>query len=246
MYHSINTRPNRFSVSPETFRSHLEKLHKAGFVTVPLKDVIERKEYLARTKAIVLRFDDSRRDQCNYLIQEDGTPQLDPDCAVGIILDFYKRHPSFGKHACFCIIPTMCFQQPPYKKEKLLFLLNEGMELVNHGWDHVSIVNATPEDIDNNFGKAMAYWDKLLGPLASEIQTVAPPNGTQPVRPDTLTRLRCFSYKGVSYSQKGILYAGRKHQAITPHPASAAFDPYELPAFEVTTETFDDILAHIS
>ena len=246
MYHSVNTKKNRFSVSPDTFRSHLEKLYKAGFVTVPLKDVIERKDYLTRKKAVVLRFDDSRRDQCNYLIQEDGTPQLDPDCAVGIILDFYKKHPSFGKNACFCIIPTMCFQQPAYKKDKLLFLLSEGMELVNHGWDHVSIANATPEDIDNNFGRAMAYWDTVLGPQAAEIQTVAPPYGAQPVQPETVARLRCFSYKGVRYPQKAILYAGRKHHMITPPPTSAACDPYELPALEVTTEQFDEILAQIS
>ena len=82
----------------------------------------------------------------------------------------------------------------------------------------VSIANATPEDIDNNFGRAMAYWDTVLGPQAAEIQTVAPPYGAQPVQPETVARLRCFSYKGVRYPQKAILYAGRKHHMITLPP----------------------------
>ena len=163
IYHSVDHKGGRFSVSPEDFRSHLERLYKAGYVTVPLADVLNKKEYLKKQKSIVLRFDDSRPSQCNYLLDKNGTPSIDPESAVGIILDFYKEHPSFGKNALFALIAHVGFGQEPFIKEKMLFLLNHGMELANHGYYHVRITNYSPEEIDNNFGKAMAYWHTILG-----------------------------------------------------------------------------------
>lgn len=243
MYHGISKRPGRFNVKPDTFRSHLQKLYKAGYVTASLADVLAKNPSLKYKKIVLLRFDDSRRSQCNYIFDAQGKPFLDPDCATGIILDFYKKHPSFGKHAFFCLIPSMCFQQPRYCKQKLLFLLNEGMELVNHGFDHLRIADAQPATIDNNFGRAMAFWDTLLGPTAEVINCVAPPFGSQPSLPEAKKRLRCFEYNGKSYPQAAIVYAGRKYHHAAHSPFCKNFDPYDLPSFEVTEDNFDEILA---
>lgn len=243
LYHSIDYKQSRYSVTPENFRSHLEKLYKAGYVTARLEDVLARKEHLRNRKIILLRFDDSWKSQCNYLIDSDGTTRIDPTCAVGIILDFYKEHPSFGKHALFCITPTLCFQQPAYKKDKLIFLLNEGMELVNHGFYHVNVTNAQPEEIDANFGKAMAYWYRLLGPLAEHIKYVATPYGSKSRNEQAQQRLRCFTYKGITYKQDAVLYAGRKYTGCAHVPFCPTFDPYGLPCFEVTNDNFDALLA---
>ncbi len=231
MYHRIDTDSSRYCISPEEFESHLEKLFKAGLVTTRLDEALNKKDF---NKKIVLRFDDSWRSQFNYL--EDGT--INPRCAVGIILNFYQKHPSFGKHAFFALIPTMCFQQPKHKKKNRLMLLDEGMHLATHAIDHVDITNAQPEDIDNNFGKALAYWYKFLGNTAADIKMVATPYGTQPKDPEAEKQLRCFSYKGTTYPQEAVLYAGSNYTGI-------GFDPYQLPCFEVTSDNFDDILAFI-
>lgn len=246
MYHSIDRKGGRFSISPEEFRSQLEKLYKAGFITAPLSDILAKKEYLKHQRVVLLRFDDSRRNQFNYLIDKHGTVTIDPDCALGILLDFYKTHHSFGKNALFCIIATEGFHQPKYLKRKLLFLLQEGMELANHGYYHVPITHASPEEIDANFGKAMAYWHKILGSAAEHIHYVAPPYGAVPQRHDSQMRLRCFEYKGISYPQVAILYAGRAYKKVIPLPFCGEFNPYEIPCFEVTKENFDSILSSLA
>ncbi len=247
LYHDINTKESRYSVPPNSFRSHLEKLWQAGFVTARLEDVLQNKENIRNKKIVLLRFDDSRRSQCNYIINEDGTHYLDPDCAAGILLEFYKTHPSFGKHALFCIIPLECFGQRKYCKDKCLFLLNEGMELVNHGFHHVDLTYATPEQIDANFGKAMNFWNSLLGPeKADAIISVATPYGTQPINKEAKLRLQCFSYQGKTYPQKAILYAGKNFNKTAHTPLCPHFDSYCLPALEVTNSNFDRILSRIS
>ncbi len=245
LYHSICKKKGRFSVTPEEFRRHLEKLYKAGYTTVALSDVLTQSPHLTYKKGIILRFDDSRRSQFNYFIDKTGAVTLDPDCAVGIILDFYKKHPSFGKHAVFCITPPIAFGQPKFVKQKLQFLLAQGMELANHGFDHVSLVDADPAAIDANFGKAMAYWHKLLGPQAKAIRTLATPYGTVPLEKNALNRLRCFEYQGVCYPQTAVLFAGYKHTNVCHLPFCKYLDPFELPSIEVTAENFDEILASL-
>ncbi len=246
MYHSISPHAGRFSVTPAEFRNHLEKLYKAGYTTASLADVLAKKKHLTYKKSVILRFDDSRRSQFNYHVDAQGIATLDPDCAVGIILDFYKKHPSFGKNALFCITPHVAFGQPTYIKQKLLFLLDEGMELANHGYYHVSLVDTEPADIDANFGKAMAYWHKILGPQASLIRYVATPYGTVPAHVDAQKRLRCFEYKNVPYPQSAVLFAGHKHTKACHLPWCKELDPYELPSIEVTTENFDEILTSLA
>lgn len=246
MYHSIDRKGGRFSVTPEEFRSHLEKLYAAGFVTVPLADVLNRKEYLKTTKAVILRFDDSRISQFNYVRKKDGSYSINPECAVGIMLDFAQQYPRFGHHAVFCLIAHVCFGQPRFIEQKLQFLLNNGMELLNHGYYHVRITDALPRDIDNNFGKAMAYFQTVLENATTHIFAVAPPYGAVPQSEVARKRLRCFSYNSQCYPQRAILYAGRAFNFICPSPFSSDFDPYALPCLEVTSSNFDEILASLN
>ena len=48
MYHNINDKKDRYSVTPEVFRTQLEKLYNAGYVTVPLRDVIAKRKNISR------------------------------------------------------------------------------------------------------------------------------------------------------------------------------------------------------
>ena len=50
--------------------------------------------------------------------------------------------------------------------------MHEGMELVNHGYYHVRLTHASPEDIDHNFGKAMAYWQNYWDRLPHKISSM--------------------------------------------------------------------------
>lgn len=239
MYHHVtDKKTGRYYVTPKELRSHLQKLYDAGYVSAPLRDVIAKKPYLKRKKVVVLRFDGAKLNQFRYIKDKDGNLTIDPKCAVAILLDFYKEHPSFGKNALFCILPQG-FEQPEYTKKKLEFLLDNGMELCNHSNKHTDLTHGTVADVDNEFGKAMEHWNKILGPRAREINTLATPFGAVPKNKDTLKRLRKFEYRGKSYPQEAVLYAGWGYNRVAPSPFSKEFDRYALPSIEITAKNFD-------
>lgn len=249
MYHDIGEKGGRFCVTPENFRRHLQALYDAGFVTSRLEDII-RKKYLPPDKEtshrpFVLRFDDSRKSQFKLIRNADGNLIIDPNCALGILLDFAKTHPGFGAHAVFCVVATEQFHQPRYAKQKLLYLLDNGMEIVNHTFDHELLLDATPEDVDRAFGKAMEVWESLLGQRAQEITFIAPPCGILPRSARTRNRLKNYVWNNKHYKPKGILCAGRRYHVTCPLPDSPTFNPFELPSFDVTHENFYDILKRI-
>ncbi len=245
MYHNIDQRKDRYHVTTKEFRSHLEKLYKAGYGTAPLRDILAKKRYLKKKKVVVLRFDGASRNQFNYIKDKKGNLVIDPECAVGILLDFYKEHRSFGKNALFCILPQG-FEQPEYTQKKLNFLLDQGMELCNHGYKHTDLTNGKSSDVDTEFGRAMDHWHKILGPRARKIDTLATPYGAVPKSTATLQRLKKFEYEGKEYPQKAVLFAAWKYNRVTPSPFSLEFDPYALPAIEITSQNFDRVLQSFS
>lgn len=247
MYHEITRdTAKRGSVTPDNFRGHLEQLHKAGYVTARLEDVLLNKESVRNKKVVVLRFDDSRRCHFNYLQDSQGNLTIDPDCAVGIILDFYKKHPDFGCHAIFCVVATEEFHQPHLAAKKLRFLLHNGMEIANHTYAHGRLINVTDDDIDAMFGKAMKHWHKTLKEDAHKIKILALPYGDVPLSPSALERLRRFTWQGITYTPLGILHAGRKQRKKCPWPDSPCFDPYTVPSFDVSNKTFENVMRSLS
>ena len=126
-YHSIDYKKNRFSVTPEVLRSHLEKLYNAGYITAPLSDIIAKKSYLKKQKVVILRFDDSTKNQFNYIEGKNGKLLIDPKCAVGIYLIFIRSIHRFGKHCLSCCITAMLWPtQISQKKAALSFKLWHG------------------------------------------------------------------------------------------------------------------------
>lgn len=243
MYHEISPDSSkRYSVTPKNFRKQLEKLHQAGYATARLEDVLLNKESVRNKKVIVLRFDDSRRCHFNYIKDPQGKLIIDPDCVVGMMLDFYKEHPDFGCHGLFCVVATEEFHQPHLAVKKLRFLLDHGMEIGNHTYAHEHLVNATPADIDRIFGKAMEHWQKTLGEDAQKIKIIALPYGDVPLMPEARERLRCFSWQGQTYKPLGILHAGRKQRKRCPWVGSPRHEPHELPSFDVNNDNFNAIM----
>ena len=240
MYHSIDYGKGVMSVTPENFRSHLEKLYDKGYVTAKLEDIILDK--IKSEKPVVLRFDDSRASQFRYVKDGKGNAMIDKKCAVGIILDFYQQHKEFGKHAIFFVIPHVEFHQPEYTKQKLEFLLKEGMEIGNHGYYHEDLTYAKPEDIDKNFGKAMHRFEQILGENAKRIRIIATPYGSEPKYTETKKELREFKWQGKKYKTLGIVYAYGKYNKLCPSRSSEKFNQYELPSLEVTNKNFDKIM----
>lgn len=242
MYHSIDYKNSRYSVSPENFKNHLVQLYNAGYRTARLEDIILKKVDPEKEKLVVLRFDDSRLSHFKYIKDLNNNVKIDPNCALQILLEFYSQHPRFGKNALFCVIAQEEFHQPQYTKQKFEFLISNGMEIANHGFSHKNLVFANEEDIDNEFGKAMDYWYKKIGSFAQYIKIIALPYGKPPNSIKAKKRLECFSYANKIYNPLAILYAGVRYNRLCPYPTSSNFNPYEIPCIEVTNNNFDQII----
>src|SRR3989338_3274519 len=97
----------------------------------------------AGTTPVVLPFDDSSPGQFRYL-DRNGTPELDPKSAVGILEAFTREHPDFGRAATFFVLPgasrpNRLFDQPLLEGRKLQFLVSRGYEIGNHTLWHANL-----------------------------------------------------------------------------------------------------------
>ena len=92
----------------------------------------------------------------------------------------------------------------------------------------------------------MAYWHTTLGPRASAIRFVATPYGSVPTDPEAQQRLHSFEYKGITYPQAAVLFAGHAYNYVGHLPFCKDFNPYALPSIEVTPDNFDKILASLA
>ncbi len=211
MYHDISNKKSRFSVRPEVFKKHLQALYDAGFVTAKLSDVLAGNTL--GKKVVVLRFDDSRKNQFRVQIQQNGNLIIDPHCGVSLLLEFARSNPRFNHHALFCVVAHELFHQRIYVQYNLQYLLNNGMEIANHTLDHKSLLDATPEEIDHDFGAAMEVLEKLIGPQIQEIIYIAPPCGIRPRSARSQQRMKHFQWKGKHYSLK-VFFA--QEDATTP------------------------------
>lgn len=239
LYHHINTKNSRFSVSPENFRKQLQKLYDAGFVTVKLEEVIENRLPRDR-RAVVITFDDGNISQFNY---KNG--QIDRDSAVGILNEFYEKHPDFGRHAIFFLAPgtrNMVFGQRGMEKKKLEELLRNEMEIGNHTFTHERFINASPDFVAYQLGAAMQKFESYIGRDAENIRIVALPFGDVPKNAQAQRNFREFDYKGRHYRNIGIRFAYGRYNRYCSSPESDEFNPYELPSLEVTNTNIDTLI----
>jgi hypothetical protein len=86
----------------DEFRASLEWLYAHNFYVIPLADYIKNQiKAPAGKRPVVLTFDDGPVTQFRYLVDANGKKTIDPDSAVGILEDFYAKHPDFGRGGFF-------------------------------------------------------------------------------------------------------------------------------------------------
>lgn len=242
VYHQVGDREGRWMRRWDNFARDLQALYDRGYRLVSLNDYLDGRLSLpAGYSPVILTFDDSSRGQFNYLLKdgreaEDSPPVVDPHSAVGVLLDFYRSHPDFGLEATFYFNASP-FGQPELWKEKLRFLLEQGLDLGNHTDYHVNLARATSEEVR----RALAAPVKILEEVAPgyRLTSLALPYGAWPAD----SRLAVEGeFQGVRYSHRGILLVGA---APAPSPYSLQYDPLRLPriqAFSPELERWLDYL----
>ncbi len=248
-YHTITTedREEQFVRTVSDFKADLEWLYENNFYVIPLNDLIaNRIAAPAGKRPVVLTFDDSTAGQFRYLIGDDGSVEIDPDSAIGILESFYSEHPDFGRGGFFAILPTenFCFawqfadaepDQYPYCQQKLTWLLDNGYEIGNHTLNHVDLLQQDDDTFRAELAGAIVAFQEMDSRIEANI--LAMPFGNYPDL-DTKQQQRewlreGFEWEGTSYRIIGCLMVGDNP---TESPVSTEYDP----VFIARIQAFDD------
>lgn len=241
MYHKIGGPENRYTVSPKRFKSHLEKLYDNDFQLISLEDYVNKNfEGLKdNKKPVVITFDDADKGQFEYatykgklVYDEYGNQIMDPDCAVGIMLDFYKKHPNFGLEATFFIDfagekqgYNAPFLQEEFVKMKLNQLLALGLDIGGHTYSHKALGKCSLEEIKKELEKTRRAFNYYLGSRADNVvNSFAYPYGSIPK--DKEKRALIDSYYSITTAAWG---------GTAEDPNSKSFSTKEVPRIEIST-----------
>ena len=220
-YHSVASPEARWARTPAHLRADLERLYRSGYYLTSLNAVLQNRIDTPAGKApVVLTFDDSRDNQFRYL---PGTPpQLDPDCAVGVLEAFTKAHPDAGKAATFFVLPESLFAQPAYATEKLQWLVAHGYQVGNHTITHSQLRLLTDAQVDHEIGGALAMIHKILP--GYPVPALAYPDGSVPKNLALVQR----------YHQAGLLVGS--DPAVS--PLSKHWKPLLIPRIQAIDSEF--------
>lgn len=237
----------RYTVTSDEFRSQLAMLRESNFVNISLDEYLSlangEKKNLDRvppgSKLCVLTFDDASFGQFDVLGKDsNGKPIIDPDSAVGIMIEFSRAHPDFRLNAAFSIDWSDApFQQPEWVTYKLNALLDMGFEILNHSMSHKKLGRLLPlreKELDAELGKAMEMLESHLGYRVLTVNKVCYPDGDE--NPLLWQRLSNISYNGRNWRFIAALDADGMQAR---NPNEKGFNRYRIARIETSALTFN-------
>jgi hypothetical protein len=230
MYHVIGESEGEWSRRWENFRKDLEVLYEKGYRLISLNDYLENNIRVeAGYTPLVITFDDGTQGQFN-IIEKDGRLVVDPKSAVGIMEDFYNRHPDFGLEATFYVYYPIPFRQKEFVEYKLKYLVGKGMDIGNHTYGHANLGTLDGEGVQYQLGKMVADTKKYLPEY--EVDSLALPYGAN-AKEQYREYVYRGSYQGIGYENKGVLLVGANPATS---PMDKRFDPYRIPRVRATDD----------
>ena len=206
----------------EKFKKDLQWLYDNNFHVVSVRDIIENTIAAPAGKhPVALTFDDSTVGQFRYLIAADGSAAIDPDSAVGVMEDFYGKHPDFGRGGYFAVIASnsTCFNwqgvnaendQTAYCHQKIKWLLDNGYEVGNHTETHDNMKDMTDNKFLREIGEPFEWLNAIDPRNDADIFTV--PFGVYPDKnlhhQQRVWMTDGFTYNGKDYKFIGVMNVG--------------------------------------
>ncbi len=229
-YHLIQEQETRWGRSIPNFKQDLERLYQSGYRPVGMADIIDgRIDLPVGTKPVLLTFDDSSPGQFRYLVKN-GRKEIDPDCAVGLLLSFHRQHSDWPNKAVFFVLPEAkqphkLFGQPEYEADKLKELVALGFEIGSHTLWHANLGKYDGTTVQKQLAQSVEAIQKRVPGYA--VRSLALPFG---VYPKDLQLAVKGEFKGTAYRHEAILMvAGGAAQS----PFSNGYDLLHLPRIQV-------------
>jgi hypothetical protein len=218
MYHQILPGGGgEYDLTPAEFRAELERLYRNHYRPVTASDYVNGTMDVPRgATPVVLTFDDSTVSQAALL----PSGRIDPESAVGIMLEFSREHPDFR------LAGTLYVNRQPFGNtsdgallaRKLVAL---GFEFANHTYGHVRLDGLDDNAVQEEIIRGSRVIHELL-PKA-KIVTFALPFGIQP---KNVGLALAGSWGGEKYAFKAAFLTGAEP---SPSPYSTDFAPMAVP-----------------
>jgi peptidoglycan/xylan/chitin deacetylase (PgdA/CDA1 family) len=239
-YHRLGPSEQRYQRTPANFRADLESLYQGGYYPVNFIEVIRGLPNVpAGKKPVALTFDDS--DESQFRVLADNT--IDPESAVGILLDFHEQYPlEWPKRATFFVLGNdsdnyrLIFGQPEWAEAKIRFLVEAGMEIGSHTANHVDLSVASAERI---------YWELAISQHVIEqivpgyqVESLAVPYGGFPYSLDLLAEGQWGDYR-YQYAANAAAWGGPSLS-----PFAETFETHKVSRLEVTSDSLDHWLSY--
>jgi len=232
-YHSIARPEARWTRTPENFRKDLETLYKKNYYLTHLRDFVNNTMDVPLGKTpVILTFDDAREDQFKYIKDKSGNQIIDPDCGVGVIEAFTKKHPDFGKAATFFVLPSVGFGQTREDaKKKFEFLANNGYEIGNHTLNHPMLETMKDDKVKQEIAENVIGVQKLVP--GYNVDSLAYPYGSVP---KNLKAVESGEYKGTKYKNIAAFLVGSEPSYAS---ISKKFNAFKIPRIQAIQSEFD-------
>lgn len=215
MYHSLGEKNEAYVRTPEDFRKDIQTMYDNGYRLVSLVDYVNNNiDIPAGYSPIVLTFDDGHITNFN-VIEENGEIKIDPNCVVGILEDFNKEHPDFGLEATFFLNGGHPFKQKEYVEYKLKHIVDMGMDLGNHSYNHDNFKEISSEKLQTTLGRIVEMIDGYVP--GYEVNTLALPFGISPKNENVKKYVYGGTYNDKEYENIAVLKVGWKPEVSAAH-----------------------------
>ncbi len=199
-YHQIGPNEGEWRRTPENFRRDLETLYAKGYRLINLSDYLDGRIKVEKGRTpVVMTFDDGAPKQ--FAQTAEG---WDPDSAVGIILDFAKKHPDFGIGGTFYInLIGEKKLRTPNGTNILSDLVKAGFEIGNHTMTHPKLSKLSQSEVAREIAGLQKFVRRSVP--GYKIRSIALPFGIYP-KDDEWARVGEF--EGESYSHDALFEVG--------------------------------------
>jgi Polysaccharide deacetylase len=254
-YHLVGDKDSRWGRSAEHFRHDLQILYERGYRPITVSQLVDRQiDIPAGTSPVVFTFDDASPSQFRYL-EHDGKLEIDPNSAVGIWLDFNKKHADWGKRATFCLLSGAAAghaffgdkgiegQKSAWRLQKVKFLAEQGFELCGHTLWHANLSKYSDAVVQEQIARGVLAIDSAVA--GYKVRTFALPLGIWP-------KNRALASKGTWHDPKSGRDVHYAFDAIlevsgppVPSPQDARFNAKSLTRVQAYGTELEKTLDHL-
>jgi peptidoglycan/xylan/chitin deacetylase (PgdA/CDA1 family) len=235
-YHVIGGEKNSlYTRTVASFKADLEDVYKRGYRPITIAQMLDKdfKDVPDGMSPVVFVFDDASPEQFSY-IDSNGQLTPDPNTAVGIWLDFQKKHPDWKNRATFCMLSggaaghnffgdNVKFrgQKKEWRFQKVKWLADQGFELCNHTLWHMKLSQYPDDKVQEQIARNNMSIDSAVA--GYKVRTMALPYGLWP-------KNRPLAWQGSWTDPKTKQTHTYKFDAVLEVAGGPAKSPYD-PAF---------------